>query len=105
MNRKVAFVGVVLLVMSIPVSTKSQTSRVQQELLKWCQMLVGQGFDREVIPLIGNIVSRHNIEESRSRMLARCNQCVIRVRIPTKSAGDSERRRPSIPIEAGQGFR
>jgi hypothetical protein len=27
------------------------------------------------------------------------------VRIPTKSAGDSERRRPPIPIEAGQGFR
>jgi hypothetical protein len=27
------------------------------------------------------------------------------VRIPTKSAMDSERRRPSIPIEAGQGFR
>jgi hypothetical protein len=27
------------------------------------------------------------------------------MRIPTKSAGDSERRRPPIPIEAGQGFR
>jgi len=27
------------------------------------------------------------------------------LRIPTKSAGDSERRRPPIPIEAGQGFR
>jgi len=28
-----------------------------------------------------------------------------RVRIPTKSAGDSERRRPPVPIEAGRGFR
>ncbi len=27
------------------------------------------------------------------------------VRIPTKSAGDSKRRRPPIPIEAGRGFR
>ena len=27
------------------------------------------------------------------------------MRIPTKSAGNSERRRPPIPIEAGQGFR
>ena len=27
------------------------------------------------------------------------------VRIPTKSAGDSERRRPPVPIEAGRGFR
>src|SRR5512134_1774173 len=27
------------------------------------------------------------------------------LRIPTKSAGDSERRRPRIPIEAGRGFR
>jgi hypothetical protein len=27
------------------------------------------------------------------------------VRIPTKSAGDSERSRPPVPIEAGQGFR
>jgi hypothetical protein len=27
------------------------------------------------------------------------------LRIPTKSAVDSERRRPPIPIEAGQGFR
>jgi hypothetical protein len=35
-------------------------------------------------------------------------QCQLghqRVRIPTKSAGDSERRRPPIPIEAGRGFR
>lgn len=29
----------------------------------------------------------------------------VSVRIPTKSAGDSERSRPPIPIEAGQGFR
>jgi hypothetical protein len=29
----------------------------------------------------------------------------IQVRIPTKSAGDSERRRPPVPIEAGRGFR
>jgi hypothetical protein len=28
-----------------------------------------------------------------------------KVRIPTKSAGDSERRRPPVPIEAGRGFR
>ena len=28
-----------------------------------------------------------------------------RVRIPTKRATDSERRRPSIPIDGGQGFR
>jgi hypothetical protein len=27
------------------------------------------------------------------------------LRIPTKSAVDSERRRPCIPIEAGRGFR
>jgi hypothetical protein len=27
------------------------------------------------------------------------------LRIPTKSAGDSERRRPPVPIEAGRGFR
>ena len=27
------------------------------------------------------------------------------LRIPTKSAGDSERSRPPVPIEAGQGFR
>jgi hypothetical protein len=27
------------------------------------------------------------------------------VRIPTKSAGDSERSRPPVPIEAGRGFR
>ena len=27
------------------------------------------------------------------------------VRIPTKSAGDSGRKRPPVPIEAGQGFR
>jgi retron-type reverse transcriptase len=31
--------------------------------------------------------------------------CKDVMRIPTKSAGDSERRRPPIPIEAGQGFR
>jgi hypothetical protein len=30
---------------------------------------------------------------------------VFWVRIPTKSAGDSERRRPPVPIEAGRGFR
>ena len=29
----------------------------------------------------------------------------LKLRIPTKSAGDSERRRPPIPIEAGRGFR
>jgi hypothetical protein len=29
----------------------------------------------------------------------------IPVRIPTKSAVDSERRRPPVPIEAGRGFR
>jgi hypothetical protein len=27
------------------------------------------------------------------------------LRIPTKSAGDSERSRPPVPIEAGRGFR
>jgi len=27
------------------------------------------------------------------------------MRIPTKSGGDSERRRPPVPIEAGRGFR
>jgi hypothetical protein len=26
------------------------------------------------------------------------------MRIPTKSAGNSERRRPPVPIEAGRGF-
>ena len=31
--------------------------------------------------------------------------CAISLRIPTKSAGDSERRRPPVPIEAGRGFR
>ena len=31
--------------------------------------------------------------------------CDDYVRIPTNSAGDSERRRPPIPIEAGRGFR
>ena len=30
---------------------------------------------------------------------------ICSLRIPTKSAGDSERRRPPIPIEAGRGFR
>ena len=29
----------------------------------------------------------------------------MRLRIPTKRATDSERRRPSIPIDGGQGFR
>jgi hypothetical protein len=30
---------------------------------------------------------------------------IVDMRIPTKSAGDSERRRPPVPIEAGRGFR
>jgi len=30
---------------------------------------------------------------------------VIRMRIPTKPAGDSERSRPPVPIEAGRAFR
>jgi hypothetical protein len=29
----------------------------------------------------------------------------FKMRIPTKSAVDSERSRPPVPIEAGQGFR
>ena len=47
--------------------------------------------DRDPMPVLAK---RHGISE-----------LTIYMRIPTKSAGDSERRRPPIPIEAGQGFR
>jgi hypothetical protein len=44
-------------------------------------------------------VSLRSARSSKSNLLKQL------VRIPTKSAVDSERRRPPIPIEAGQGFR
>ena len=48
---------------------------------------------------------RRNEEADLKAIRDNMREAVIIVRIPTKSAGDSERKRPPVPIEAGRAFR
>jgi len=56
------------------------------------------------IPIIAVTSYALSGEEKKARA-AGCDEYVPKLRVPTNSAGDSERSRPPIPIEAGRAFR
>jgi ATP-dependent DNA ligase len=57
----------------------------------------------DLLELNDKDLRREPFEVRRATLASLLRSC--RLRIPTKSAGDSERSRPPVPIEAGRGFR